>query len=162
MRKMYLLGDLFLVAGLSFVVGAADAARPDTDGRAVEGGRLPNGATARLGSTRLRHGDLVYFAVYLPDGKSLLTASNDKTVRLWDLATGRELRRFIRGETKSERNGHQPGPGRSAAGSPGGRMTVDSTATASVGVAALSRDGSHVAAAEGRSVRSAWSPLHPT
>jgi RNA polymerase sigma factor (sigma-70 family) len=55
---------------------------------------LPQGAVARMGSTQLRHGDAVYFAAYSPDSKALVTAGKDRTVRLWDLATGQELRRF--------------------------------------------------------------------
>jgi RNA polymerase sigma factor (sigma-70 family) len=60
--------------------------------------RLPRGALARMGTTGLRHGDIVYFAAYTPDGKALLTAGKDGTVRLWDLATGKEIRRFDWGE----------------------------------------------------------------
>jgi RNA polymerase sigma factor (sigma-70 family) len=55
---------------------------------------VPAGATARLGSTRLRHGDTVFFIAYTAKGKQLVTAGHDQTVRLWDAATGRELRRF--------------------------------------------------------------------
>jgi RNA polymerase sigma factor (sigma-70 family) len=55
---------------------------------------LPAGAVARMGLTRLRHGDAVSVAAYLPDGKNLVTAGRDKTVRLWDLNTGQEIRRF--------------------------------------------------------------------
>jgi WD40 repeat protein len=62
------------------------------------GERLPNGTVARMGSTQLRHGDAVYFAAYTPDGKALLTAGKDRTVRLWDLATNRELHRYAWGE----------------------------------------------------------------
>src|SRR5262249_61095609 len=39
------------------------------------------------------HADGVYSVVFAPNGKSLLTASGDKTVRHWDL-TGREIRTF--------------------------------------------------------------------
>jgi WD40 repeat protein len=152
MRKMHLLGDLFLLAGLSFVVAAAVAARPDTAGRAVEGGRLPNGATARLGTTRLRHGDGLVFAAYVPDGRSLVTASKDKTVRLWDLATGREVRRFVRGGTPPARDVPSPGAGRNGAAAGGGPMTANSVLIDPIDVAALSRDGSRIAVAEGRSV----------
>jgi WD40 repeat protein len=47
-----------------------------------------------MGTTRLRHGDAVWFAACTPDGKSLVTAGRDHTVRLWDLASGKEIRRF--------------------------------------------------------------------
>jgi WD40 repeat protein len=33
-------------------------------------------------------------AVFSPDGKQILTASADRTARLWDVASGKELRRF--------------------------------------------------------------------
>jgi WD40 repeat protein len=61
---------------------------------------LPRGAMARMGSTQLRHGDAVFFAAYTPDGKALVTAGKDRTVRSWDLATGRELRRVDWGEAQ--------------------------------------------------------------
>src|SRR5262249_20596425 len=60
----------------------------------ARGERLPQGVVARMGSTRLRHGDAVYFAAYTPDGKGPVTAGRDRTVRLWDLATGKVVRRF--------------------------------------------------------------------
>jgi WD40 repeat protein len=57
------------------------------------GDPLPSGALARLGTVRFRHGGTVYFVTFLPDGK-LLSAGNDGTARLWDLNTGKEMRRF--------------------------------------------------------------------
>src|SRR5262249_54397724 len=68
------------------------AARPDRDEGPPE--RFPGGVRARLGIPRLRHGDAVSFAAYTPDGKALVTAGRDQVVRLWDLATGLEIRRF--------------------------------------------------------------------
>ena len=38
----------------------------------------------------------VTFVAFGPDGKTLLTAGQDNTIRLWDLATGKEIRRFAR------------------------------------------------------------------
>jgi WD40 repeat protein len=40
------------------------------------------------------HGDAVNLAVFSPDGKRILTASNDGTMRYWIRETGEELRRF--------------------------------------------------------------------
>jgi WD40 repeat protein len=68
---------------------AKDGARTD-----AHGDPLPLGARARLGSTRWRHGETVTFVKYLPDGKAVVTASLDGTIRVWDRATGKELRRF--------------------------------------------------------------------
>jgi WD40 repeat protein len=74
----------------------APAATPDRDEAPRE--RLPQGGLARMGTPRLRHGDAVSFAAYTPDGKALLTAGRDNIVRMWDLATGMEIRRFDAGD----------------------------------------------------------------
>jgi WD40 repeat protein len=37
------------------------------------------------------HGDVVESAAYSPDGRRIVTASNDKTARIWDAATGAQL-----------------------------------------------------------------------
>ncbi|HEY7424697.1 MAG TPA: WD40 repeat domain-containing protein [Gemmataceae bacterium] len=67
---------------------AHEAKRPRAD---RFGDPLPEGAIARLGTMRLRHGNGTG-VVFAPDGKSLLTCGADLTVRTWDLATGRLLR----------------------------------------------------------------------
>ena len=58
------------------------------------GDPLPTGALARLGTLRWRHAEPVRFVAFLPDGKAVLTGGLDNTLRLWDRATGKELRRF--------------------------------------------------------------------
>ena len=44
--------------------------------------------------TFLGHQDKTTYAVFSPDGKQILSSSDDKSIRLWDVATGKELRKF--------------------------------------------------------------------
>jgi RNA polymerase sigma factor (sigma-70 family) len=104
---------------------------------------LPLGAVTRLGSTQLRHGDGIVFAAYTPDGKALLTAGKDRTIRLWDLATHRELRRFDRGEAREDDEPEPP---------PTADKDIDRRVLGTLGMdfqVALSRDGKIVAANRG-------------
>src|ERR1022692_423535 len=57
------------------------------------------------------HGNIVYTAVFSPDGRRIVTASNDNTARVWDAQTGAEL---------AVLKGHE-GSVHSAAFSPDGR-----------------------------------------
>jgi RNA polymerase sigma factor (sigma-70 family) len=69
---------------------AADEHKPAAD---RYGDPLPRGALKRLGTTRFRPGDRVNGAAFSPDGKTLALAS-DWVLGLWDVATGREVRRL--------------------------------------------------------------------
>jgi WD40 repeat protein len=91
------------VGGLGLLRAAEESPKPaepgpEARGKAADshGDPLPPGALARLGTTRLRHGGDVTFVAFGSDGKTLLTAGQDDTIRLWDLATGKEVRRFDR------------------------------------------------------------------
>ncbi len=80
---------------------AADDVKPTPQADAKEKARLdlngdplPPGALVRLGTLRWRHGAPVTYVAFTADGKAVLTASQDNLVRLWDMATGKEIRRF--------------------------------------------------------------------
>jgi WD40 repeat protein len=60
----------------------------------AQGDPLPAEALARLGTLRWRHASPVNYLAFLSDGKKLLTASQDQSIRLWEVATGKELKRF--------------------------------------------------------------------
>jgi WD40 repeat protein len=73
--------------------------RPRLD---IHGDPLPPRAVARLGSLRLRHRAGVRSLAVSADGKLLASGSSDGTTRLWDAATGRELRRFLGDSTTGD------------------------------------------------------------
>jgi RNA polymerase sigma factor (sigma-70 family) len=57
-----------------------------------QGDALPAGALARMGSMRFRHGGYVRTIAYSSNGKVLASSGNEPVIRLWDPATGRQLR----------------------------------------------------------------------
>jgi WD40 repeat protein len=82
---------------------ATATARNDEKGRVDRvGDPLPPGAVARLGTVRFRQ---VYEGgfgagglAFLPDGKTLVTAPDGRSIRFWETATGRLLRSISTGE----------------------------------------------------------------
>src|SRR5581483_4630512 len=52
---------------------------------------FPDHVAHVLVNPRLRHGGPVMAVAYSPDGRRLATAARDATVKVWDLANGREV-----------------------------------------------------------------------
>jgi WD40 repeat protein len=80
-----------LLAGAVVLLLPASCAAATLDAR---GDPLPDGALARVGTLRLRHAGEVMFVVFAPDGKSMASSGKDGLIRLWDVGTGKEIRRF--------------------------------------------------------------------
>jgi RNA polymerase sigma factor (sigma-70 family) len=79
------------------VAASEEPAAPDAERQELKpsrsdlhGDALPEGAVARLGTVRFRHGNGTAQA-FTPDGKTLLSCGGDRTLRFWDAATGRLL-----------------------------------------------------------------------
>ncbi len=74
--------------------GPGEDAKPRTD---RYGDLLPEGALARFGTVRLRLGGMVKAVALAADGKAIVAAGQDRTVRLFSTADGQEVRRFRAG-----------------------------------------------------------------
>lgn len=76
------------------LTGAGGRSAADLPRRDHHGDPVPEGAVARLGTLRWRTGSNVALCQFLDDGKALLTVNQEAQAQVWDVATGRELRRF--------------------------------------------------------------------
>jgi WD40 repeat protein len=91
------IGVLSLLVGVT-AANADQAARPSSAVAGTQklvdaqGDPLPSGAVLRLGTLRWRAGSMVVFSA--ERGRSLVTVSQDYVAQIWDLASGKELRRL--------------------------------------------------------------------
>ncbi|HMC88267.1 MAG TPA: WD40 repeat domain-containing protein, partial [Gemmataceae bacterium] len=85
-------GESELAAGR--LVEASDAFRQARWYLPVLPTDLPEHVVRVFGSMKLRHTGEIPSIAYSPDGSKLATASVDGTVKIWDSATGREIRTY--------------------------------------------------------------------
>ncbi|HYT89653.1 MAG TPA: hypothetical protein VEL76_13180 [Gemmataceae bacterium] len=85
---------LLLVAGFAGAAPtpAQQPAKPAAANVDSFGDPLPQGAIARLGTVRLRHGSSVVKMCFLPNGDRLASVDNGGTLSVWDVTTGKSVR----------------------------------------------------------------------
>lgn len=86
-------------AFIALLLTATTSARPAEHGGPAnpDDAPLPKGAVARLGSLQFRTGPHLYGGAFSADGKVFATGSGIGGAVLWDLASGKEVRRFRNG-----------------------------------------------------------------
>jgi WD40 repeat protein len=133
----WLLGVLTMLACL-VVPGPGRSAEPAQTAKTrkdAHGDSLPAGALQRLGTVRFRHDSTAI--AFSPDGKILASGGRDNSIRLFEAATGKEIRRLL---------GHQPRSYKPAAN---GRSPLDALVSATgeggVNSVAFSPDGKTLA-----------------
>jgi WD40 repeat protein len=102
--KLGLLLLAVTLAGLAALGHPLSAGGPPTNAEFPKGKRprldlhgdpLPDGAVARLGTVRMRHGHPISGAIFSRDSKSILASDFYSGVHVWDVADGKEVRRFF-------------------------------------------------------------------
>src|SRR5215831_14028647 len=82
----------YVLSAIVLILMSRQPLRPDEP--AAQANALPAGAVSRLGTSRFLNFGRVFSVAFSPDGKTLAAGSWDGTVRLWEVATGKELHQF--------------------------------------------------------------------
>lgn len=88
---------LLFVLGVSFlpVLTANEPSTPEKipapQALDSHGDPLPDGAGARFGTVRFRHGITLHTVQFALDGQSVLSIAVDDSIRAWDIASGKDL-----------------------------------------------------------------------
>src|SRR5260370_18832125 len=97
-----LLLDVCLAIGVGVSTWSQAAAfkdNPASDGETPArtdacGDPVPTAALQRLGTIRLRHGGSIISLIFSPNSRLLASVGADNTLRLWDVATSKEIHRL--------------------------------------------------------------------
>lgn len=84
-----------LAAGIGCFADLASAQTCPTSPVDSYGDPLPEGAIARLGTVRMRHGHIISGLEFSGDGKSIIASDYYSGVHVWDVAEGKEVGRFF-------------------------------------------------------------------
>src|SRR5262245_55110367 len=76
---------LYVIACFALALFAPGQAAPEA---------LPPGALAQIGTPWFRYGNTCHVVAFTPDSKVLASSHGDRIIRLWDAATGKEIRRL--------------------------------------------------------------------
>ena len=151
--------------GVGFTADGAGVFSCGKDGKArLTAGPNPDGSNAGNTATRLRdflgHSGSVNTLAVTPDGKLLLTGGDDRTVRVWEVTSGKQLRSFqghmqkvtavsVRGDGRQVASASEDGAIRLWDLSTSDDHRALSEATEPVWAVAISPDGKKLAAAGG-------------
>lgn len=81
---------LLILVALAVLSPRQDQNSPRKD---LYGDALPEGAIVRMGTLRLRSNDVICAIAFSPDGNTI-ASSEARTIRLWNSATGEQIRAF--------------------------------------------------------------------
>lgn len=86
----------FFACAIAAAGSLAHAAQPAAAAPPLDrhGDALPDGATLRIGTTRLRSSNLAGVA-FSPDGKLIASTGWEPVIRLWDAQTGQLVQRLV-------------------------------------------------------------------